>query len=83
MKNVNSGRSVVSHLDAMREVAVLFLVAITGMYTMAASQCYRLCRTGRTHGMKSEECYNVSLRTIPECLGRDVEVPFSLLIWTR
>lgn len=45
-----------------------------GVYAMAASQCYRLCRTGRTHGMKSEECYNVSLRTIPECLSRDVEV---------
>lgn len=49
-----------------------------GMYTMTSTaQCYRLCRSGRTHGMKSEECYNVSLRTIPDCLSSDVEVNFN------
>lgn len=45
-----------------------------GIYLVEASQCYKLCRIGRTHGMKSEECYNISLRTIPECLSKDVEV---------
>lgn len=59
----------------MRKIVFIFLmVIIMGMYVVAASECYRLCRAGRTHGMKSEECYNVSLRTIPECLSKDVEV---------
>lgn len=53
-------------------LCVLLVVALN--VEESASQCYKLCRIGRTHGMKSEECYNVSVRTIPDCISRDVEV---------